>query len=420
MHFGLITPAVFGHFNPMATLGRELIRRGHRATVIGCPDLREPTEKAGLEFAVMAEDEFPLGTVPESIETIGRLSGRAAFKYTLDWFVRTTDVVLSKSPKVMRSLGIDAHVTDETTAFTGSAAEWLGLPWASLSAALVLDRHASVPPFVTPWKYRNTWPARLRNRIVNCLMDRAFLPVSKTRDRYRREWGLPVDAGPFAVYDRLATISQQPPRFEFPRPDLPPTMHFVGPLRDDRSQIEVEFPFEQLNGKPLIYASMGTLQNRIPDVFRRVAEACATLEVQLVMTVGGKKIGLEDLPGDPIVVEFAPQLELMKRASLVGTHAGLNTTLDALAHGLPMVAVPVTNEQPGIGARIEHVGAGRVVPFRKLTAERLRGAIEAVLREPAYRDAAEAMRADIKSAGGVRRAAEVVEQATATGEPVLS
>lgn len=39
-------------------------------------------------------------------------------------------------------------------------------------------------------------------------------------------------------------------------------------------------------------------------------------------------------------VRTAPQIELLKRASLCITHAGLNTALQALAQGVPMVANP--------------------------------------------------------------------------------
>ncbi|MGA7216366.1 MAG: hypothetical protein WBX20_19355, partial [Terrimicrobiaceae bacterium] len=37
--------------------------------------------------------------------------------------------------------------------------------------------------------------------------------------------------------------------------------------------------------------------------------------------------------GSPIVVPFAPQLELLRRAALTITHAGLNTALESLNQG---------------------------------------------------------------------------------------
>jgi zeaxanthin glucosyltransferase len=50
---------------------------------------------------------------------------------------------------------------------------------------------------------------------------------------------------------------------------------------------------------------------------------------------------LGTVPANALVVRNAPQIELLKRAILCITHAGLNTTLEALAQGVPMVAIPV-------------------------------------------------------------------------------
>jgi zeaxanthin glucosyltransferase len=78
---------------------------------------------------------------------------------------------------------------------------------------------------------------------------------------------------------------------------------------------------------------MGILQNGLPDVFRAiVAAVAAQRDVQLVLSVGDhlepKQIG--PLPSNAVLVKSAPQLELLKRASLCITHAGLNTVLEAL------------------------------------------------------------------------------------------
>jgi UDP:flavonoid glycosyltransferase YjiC (YdhE family) len=53
----------------------------------------------------------------------------------------------------------------------------------------------------------------------------------------------------------------------------------------------VDFPWERLDpDRPLVYASMGTLQNGILRTFRMIAEACAGLGVQLVISLGGDRI----------------------------------------------------------------------------------------------------------------------------------
>ena len=64
-------------------------------------------------------------------------------------------------------------------------------------------------------------------------------------------------------------------------------VHFTGPWHDASARPAVEFPFEKLDGRPLVYGSMGTLQNRQKHIFGIIAEACAGLDVQLVLSLGG-------------------------------------------------------------------------------------------------------------------------------------
>jgi MGT family glycosyltransferase len=101
---------------------------------------------------------------------------------------------------------------------------------------------------------------------------------------------------------------------------------------------------------------------------------------------------------------------LLSRATLTLTHAGLNTVLDSLTCGVPLVAVPITYEQPAIASRVAWCCAGRVIPFSKLNAQRLRAAIEQVLTDSSYKLNAQRVRASIEEAGGVKRAADLIER----------
>jgi len=167
--------------------------------------------------------------------------------------------------------------------------------------------------------------------------------------------------------------------------------------------------------RPLVYGSLGTLQNGSEHIFQSIAEACSTLDAQLVLSMGGSKDPAElgDLPGDPIGVRYAPQLEILKRTAAVITHAGLNTTLESLAEGVPLVAIPQGNDQPGVAARIAHHNAGVAIPSRKLTVHRLRSAIDAVLRQDTYRSAAQQMQAAMRQVDGLEMASDVIEKSLA-------
>jgi zeaxanthin glucosyltransferase len=128
---------------------------------------------------------------------------------------------------------------------------------------------------------------------------------------------------------------------------------------------------------------------------------------------------LGSLPGDPILVDFAPQLELLDRAALLVTHAGVNTVLEALERGVPMVALPRSVDQLGMGSRIEHTGVGLRASFQHCRPQELRGLIERVLAEDQFRRNARRLQQAMIAAGGAERAAEITEEALTTRRPVL-
>ncbi len=101
------------------------------------------------------------------------------------------------------------------------------------------------------------------------------------------------------------------------------------------------------------------------------------------------------------------------------THAGMNTAMECLTNGVPMVAIPVANDQPGVAARIAWTGCGETIPIKKLNIANLKNAIQKVLTNPSYKENAVRLQKAIAASGGVSRAADIIEQAIATGKPVV-
>jgi zeaxanthin glucosyltransferase len=139
-------------------------------------------------------------------------------------------------------------------------------------------------------------------------------------------------------------------------------------------------------------------------------EACEGLDVQIVIA-GRSPESLEPLPENVIAVSYAPQLELLEKASLTMTHGGLNTVLDSLSYGVPMILVPLTYEQPAIAARVARIGAGEILPLSQVSPARLRTEIGKITGIEAYRVNARGMAASIRRAGGVVRAVDIIENA---------
>ena len=421
-HFGIICPGSTGPLNTMLPLGQELQRRGHRVTLFGIPDAGSKTLTAGLEFQAVGEEEFPVGSTADFFAQLGKLSGLAALRYTINLLKQGATVMLRDGPALMKASAVEALLVNQGASEGGTVADYLDIPFVTVCSAVVLNRESGVPPFNTVWNYSPAWWARLRNEMGYKVLNRVAKPIRDVINEYRQQWNLPLNLHPNDNYSKLAQLSQAPAEFEFPRQQLPKWFHFTGPYHSSASRTPVSFPYEKLTGKPLIYASMGTLQNRLIRVFQDIASACEALDAQLVISLGGsaKPESLPELPGNPLVLEYAPQLELLQQAALMITHGGMNTTMECLMNGVPMVAIPVANDQPGVAARIAWTGAGETIPLSKLSVDRLHKAIKKVLTEDSYKKNALRLQEAIKRAGGVSRAADIVEQVVSTGKPVLS
>jgi zeaxanthin glucosyltransferase len=421
-HFGIICPATAGHLNPMTTLGWELQQRGHQVTLFGLLDARSTTLSAGLGFSAIGESDYPLGAMAQIFDRQGQLSGLKSIRYAVTWSGDIIATFLKEAPAVVKAAGVEVLLIDQISPEGGTIANFLEIPFISVANALMSYRDLSIPPSNTAWSYSPARWAKLRNLCGHTLLDRIAQPVVDAIAEYRREWQLPKYNHPNDFYSPLALISQQPSAFEFPRQNLPKHIHFTGPLFNSLSRPAVDFPYAQLTGKPLIYASLGTLQNRLQHVFQDIAQACVGLDAQLVISLGNgiTAASLPKLPGAPIVVNYAPQLELLQKAALVITHAGLNTTLESLSNGVPMVAIPISLDQPGVAARIAWTGTGEVVALDRSSGSRLHAAVKRVLTKDTYQQNALRLQAAIHSAGGVSRAADIAERVANTGLPVLS
>jgi UDP:flavonoid glycosyltransferase YjiC (YdhE family) len=406
----------------MTVLGRELLSRGHRVVFAVVSDSLAAVTVAGLEAMPIGEHAFPLGSVPELHAQLGRLSGRRALDFTLSFMARLGIVLLDEAPELFRGIGAEILLVDQAAPGGNGVSRLLELPFVSIANALLFNLEPSVPPLAWGWGYSTSMLALWRNRLGYAILDHATAPLRRALDDRHSQLGLPRTRGINNSFSPWAQISQQPPEFEFPRRDLPPHFHFAGPFQDPAARPKVPFPFERLDGRPLVYASLGTLQNRLLWIFRIIAEACARLPIQLVISLGGsaEPDSIGELPGDPIVVRSAPQLELIPRSTLVITHAGLNTALESLAHGIPMVAIPITNDQPGVAARIAWTGTGVVIPPRRLNVPRLRTATARVLGEPSFRYRSGVMQRAIARTEGARYAALVIEEVLRTGRPVVT
>lgn len=422
--FGIFCPPAIGHLNPMCALARELQRRGHTVVLFGVPDLLAKVADLGFTVWEIGAAEYPRGSVDAAYKTMGKLTGRAGFKFTIELLQREIQMLFREAPAATRAAEIDVLIIDQIMLPMPTVADFLALPFVTVSNALLFNREPVIPSYSTHWAYDTGLLARWRNQLGNKLID--FLTRNLWREivTQRQQWQLPPYQGRNDIYSSLAQICQATQDFDFPREQLPAHCHYIGQLQDV-SETElisfknIAFPFERLDGRPLIYASLGSIMNQRPEIFACIAQACVGLDAQLVISLGNPAADIVELPGNPIVVQYVPQSQLIARAQLVITHAGMNTVLTALRDGVPLLAIPIANDQPGVAARLQKSGAGRMMQLREVNEITLRNAITEVLTQPQYRDNARRLQQNIQQAGGVVRAADIIEAVAQTRKPVL-
>ncbi|WP_430781439.1 glycosyltransferase [Actinoplanes sp. G11-F43] len=149
--------------------------------------------------------------------------------------------------------------------------------------------------------------------------------------------------------------------------------------------------------RPLVVVSLGSLMLSLPGVdalLPTLVAALGRLGCTAVLSLGGRPelaALLPEPPGSVHVMPFIAQRALLATADLFVTHAGFGAVGEAIAAGVPMVALPLLADQPGNAGRCAELGLGLRLPADTATAGEIAGACATVLADPAYRWRAGAM-----------------------------
>jgi zeaxanthin glucosyltransferase len=408
-----------GHLNPFSTLAHELIGRGHQITFFHVADFAEQVRNRGFHFEAFGERDYPAGTFARRYREMSRLDGMPAIRAGLDILISQAEALFTTARPVIENARLDLWVVDHLEYAASTLAACMQAPFVSVIVGLMRHHEDGVPGF-SGEPYTDDPVVLERDRRFN----EAILATAKPYRDYVGACRVKAGLSPFSLdslWSGLAQITQQPAEFEFPRRNLPACFHFTGPFARRSDRPPTPFPWDRLNRKPLIYASFGTTQNRNWHLYDAVAKVTASLDAQVVLSLGGAEtVELpKELPENLLVAPFVPQLELLEHADLFITHAGMNSTLESLAAGVPMVAVPIAHDQHGVAARIEWTGTGVRIPASECEPARLRHAIGIVLGEASYRESARRFQRIIADRDGLNRAADIIERVAATGRPVL-
>jgi UDP:flavonoid glycosyltransferase YjiC (YdhE family) len=229
--------------------------------------------------------------------------------------------------------------------------------------------------------------------------------VAGPLDEVRAERGLVPDPA-LAMPSRDLVLSPFPPSYRDPADPLPSTAHSIRLVERVSSRTAD-------GGEPTVYFTLGTIYNmESGDLFQRVLAGLRDLPIRLVVTVGRDldPAELGPQPANVRIERYVAQADVLPQCDLVVSHGGSGSVMGALAHGLPMLILPLGADQPLNAARCEALGVAKVLDAASASPAAVGQAAARLLRETTYRLAAERLRDEIAALPGVEWAVARLER----------
>jgi MGT family glycosyltransferase len=424
------TMPLVGHVNPAFPIVRQLIENGHEVQWYTGQLFQAKIEATGATYLPMTQ--APDYSDPEVIKTListerEKLTGLPQLKFDLKHVfldaaigqvADLTDVIATFQPDVMLA---DAF-------FFGASflSEKTGIPWAQLGTTIFTPQSCDTAPAGLGWKPDRSWLGRLRNRSLNAIFQHlVFRDITQHAIQVRSKLGLsgamPL---PFDFISPYLYLSGTVPSFEYPRRDLPPQVHFIGPLlpplpttTTDRASWQ-DLPRD----RPIVHVTQGTVATDPQQLIVPTLEALAEEKVWVIATTGGQpidKLNLPELPANAIVEPFIPHGILLPNVEIMITNGGYNGVQVALSHGVPLITAGATEDKPEVCARVAWSGVGINLKTNTPTRSQIKTAVQEMLANPTYKQRAQTLQAEIQHCDGATRSVELLERLAVTREAVV-
>lgn len=378
-----------GHVNPSLPLTAELVRRGEQIIYYGTENFRRKIEATGAEFR-------PYQHFDDSYFERNRLTG-ANPPMAAAHLIAGSRQMLPDLLAMTRDEQPDYLLYDSMCPWGALVGRVLGLPSVVSLSLLVYSPAAMMRSF----GLRTILPMIIGGFPHILRFQRETSAIGREYRIKPLEFGEAFNAPGDLILSYTSAAIQ-------PGADkIDARIQFVGPSIAARGDTG-DFPLERLDGKPVIYISLGTLVNDHPEFFRACLQAFADSPYTVVMSIGDKVApeSLGAIPPNFVVRPFNPQLEILQRSALFITHAGMNSVHEGLYYDVPLLLVPQQAEQAFVALRIQELGAGlRQTDF---TPDAIRLAAERILGDGQFKQRATALGESLREAGGYARAADLV------------
>lgn len=381
-----------GSLPPELSLARQLIEAGHEVTVLSEPVAEEEVLAIGAGFRSWVDAPHKTDradqdqhTADWSLKTPGALLGMLLD----DTMVGPAPIHAAETLEAIDAVGADAVVSSFTLFGAQMAAESRGLPNAMLVPNPLTLPVEGMPPFGLGLQPATGAAGRLRDRTLNRVIEHYWNKSLDQMNEIRATLGLaPLDRllAAYEQTDRLLVLTSE--AFDFPAA-VPENVRYVGPQLDDPAWSDPWTP--PADERPLVLVGLSTTYMGHTDLLQRIADGLGQLPVRGLITTGPAVDPSEIAAPDNVeVVRSAPHTQVLEHAAVLVTHGGHGTLLKGLVAGVPIVCIPLGRDQPDNAARLVARGAGTKLG-KKASAADVAKAVQLLLDDPSYREAAVAL-----------------------------
>lgn len=382
-----------GHVNPTLGLVNELIKQGEEITYFCSEDFKEKIEKTGAEFKSY---KVEANLFERKLNTPNDMQIDKLFDY-INEMLKSSDKIIKDILNQIKDKKFDYIMYTAMFPFGNAIAQILKIP--SVSSFAV---------FATPKELMAQDKELMNEELIrNHPVINTYKKVSKQlKEVYNVE--MPDNMIELFFNKGDINIAYTSKYFVAHTEYYDDSFKFIGPPIYDRKE-NLDFPFEKLEGKKVVYISLGTVFNntnsKLYDIFFKTF---ANTDAVVVMTAYNIDLSEFDIPDNFILRNYVPQSEILKYTDVAITHAGMNSTSDLLYNNVPFVAIPIGADQPYMAGRSAELGATISLDKDKITPEILKDSVKKVLTDPSYLENIKKISDSFKQTGGYKKAVEEI------------
>ncbi|KAM4811856.1 UDP-glucuronosyltransferase 2B31-like isoform X1 [Urocitellus parryii] len=414
----LVWPTEYSHWINIKTILDELLQRGHEVTVLTSTAsiLINPNTTSAINFEVYPapsseqylEERFSkwiheliYDTPKDDFWEFYSLLQKLFKEYsdTIEQLCR--NVVLNKKIMMkLRESKFDVVLADAIGPCGELLAELLKVPFVytlRFTPGYKYEKYSGgltfppsyVPIIMSELSAPMTFMDRIKNIMYMLYFDFWFqsFDVKKWNQFYSEVLGRPT-----TIYETMGKADFWLIRtywdLEFPRPFLP-NFDFVGGLHCKPAKPlpkEME-EFVQSSGENgIVVLSLGSMVSNMPEEKANIiAFALAQIPQKVIWRYQGKKP--DKLGPNTRIYNWIPQNDLLghPKTKAFITHGGTNGVYEGIYHGIPMVGIPLFDDQPDNIAHVKAKGAAIQLDYRTLSSSDLLKALRMVINDPIFK-----------------------------------